>query len=421
MAMVVAGCASSSSPRNSGGTTTVEFWVGWQDREFQSLQKVIAGFEQTHPTIKVHLVPNQSDPTKVTLAVQSGNGPDLATAWGTDQLGKLCASGVLSDLSSYEQRDHVVAAQFPRAAQAAFAYQGRHCALPYLADTLGLYYNKDLLAAAGYSGPPRSTSQMIAMAKRLTEYNRDGSIKVAGFVPIMGFAQSYMVNYSGWFGTPYFDANGKADTARDPRWTALFTFLKQIVDAEGYAKLSKFVATAGPDGSNSDEFDNGKVAMLLDGEWRTAGIDRDFPKLNYGTAGLPAPTDDPVQAGASNISVTLLGIPKNAKHRDAAWVLARYLAVQTPALVQFASAIHNVPTTVAALQSSSLSLGTHFAPFLAAAANPHSSFPPILASGPVYEDPIETFAEQWMAGKISNLHAGLVNLDSTIDKLVAQG
>ena len=58
--------------------------------------------------------------------------------------------------------------------------------MPLLADVYGLYYNKDLLAKAGISGPPKTISELYDDAKKLTQRNSDGSIKVAGFVPTIG-------------------------------------------------------------------------------------------------------------------------------------------------------------------------------------------------------------------------------------------
>jgi multiple sugar transport system substrate-binding protein len=400
---------------------TVEFWVGWTDRDFDNLRTVLDSYETSHPWVTVHAVPGQSDPTKITQAVTAGQGPDLATAWGTADLGKLCTSGVLTDLSRYAAHDHVTNDQFPAAARAAFDYRGKHCALPYLADTFGLYYNKDLLAKAGYNHPPRTSDELVDMAVRLTTYNRDGSIKVAGFMPLTGVLENWVTRYAGWFGASWFDENGKANLSRDPKWTQIFEFHKKLIDRIGYAKLKHFSAVMGDEWTAANPFENGKVAMEIDGEWRTQMIATQHPNLHYAVAPFPAPAGDTALAGASEIGVTLLAVPKGAKHIQAAWDLARYLAVETEPLLRFANAIHNVPTTNAGLTSSKLDLGPNGGPFVSALTNPHSSFPTILDAGPVYFDVITDFIQRWQAGKIKDLASGLAKLDRTIDQLVAQG
>ena len=47
---------------------------------------------------------------------------------------------------------------FPEAPRDYTEFEGTRCALPMLADTYGLYYNKTLLAKAGYKSPPKTIS-----------------------------------------------------------------------------------------------------------------------------------------------------------------------------------------------------------------------------------------------------------------------
>src|SRR5207247_9249962 len=77
------------------------------------------------------------------------------------------------------------------------SFEGKQCALPMLTDAYGLYYNTDLLKKHGISAPPKTTAELADMAKKLTEYNPDGSIKVAGFMPLVGFYGSTTANTLG--------------------------------------------------------------------------------------------------------------------------------------------------------------------------------------------------------------------------------
>ena len=68
-------------------------------------------------------------------------------------------------------------------------YKGTRCAMPMLADVYGLYYNKDLLQAAGFTAPPKTLGELESMAEKLTTYNADGSIKTLGFNPTDGLVR----------------------------------------------------------------------------------------------------------------------------------------------------------------------------------------------------------------------------------------
>ena len=59
------------------------------------------------------------------------------------------------------------------------------------------------------------------------------------------------------------------------------------------------------------------------------------------------PVDDakPNLYGAGYINGTIIGIPKNGKHKDAAWDLVKYLTTNDHALAKFSNGIRNVPST----------------------------------------------------------------------------
>ena len=67
----------------------------------------------------------------------------------------------------------------------------------------------------------------------------------------------------------------------------MVSWQKWLMDWYGYAKLQKFRRSLGQEFSADNAFEKGKVAMAIDGEWRTAFIRDEAPKLDYGTAPFP--------------------------------------------------------------------------------------------------------------------------------------
>ena len=55
---------------------------------------------------------------------------------------------------------------------------------------------------------------------------------------------------------------------------------KSLVDWYGYKKLQKFNAGAADEFSASHAFEIGKLAMMIDGEWRVAFVGREHPSLD---------------------------------------------------------------------------------------------------------------------------------------------
>ena len=102
----------------------------------------------------------------------------------------------------------------------------------------------------------------------------------------------------------------------------------------GYDKLVKFQAGLGDEFSASNAFEKGKVAMNVDGEWRTAFIADEAPDLNYGTAPVPVDDDNPDLYGGGYTTGNIAGIPKRAEHPEQGWALLKYLATDDKAMVR---------------------------------------------------------------------------------------
>ena len=127
---------------------------------------------------------------------------------------------------------------------------------------------------------------------------------------------------------------------------------KALVDWYGYDNLVKFQAGAGDEYSAQNAFERGKIAMMIDGEYRTAFIENEHPDLNYGTAPMAVDDDQPDLYGGGYVTGSIIGIPKGAKNPAAAWELVKYLAYDEHALATLSNGLRNVPTTdgVAALE-----------------------------------------------------------------------
>src|SRR5918911_2734265 len=182
-----AGTATNGGSTAGGGEPVdLTFWTGFTQRELGVIERVVAQFEASHPNIHVKVVGGIDD-DKIVASIRGGNAPDVAHSFSSDNTGAFCPSGAWIDLGPYMKRDGISATVFPPAPRYYTQYKGKRCALPMLADVYGLYYNKKLFAKAGLSGPPKTMSELMADAKKLTVRNPDGSLAVVGIDPLDGF------------------------------------------------------------------------------------------------------------------------------------------------------------------------------------------------------------------------------------------
>jgi multiple sugar transport system substrate-binding protein len=404
--------------------TDMTIWVGWSKstHEFGVFQKLIDEYNRNHPGVHVKAVSDIND-DKIIAAIRSGNVPDVVSSFASSNVGSYCSSGGWIDLTPYLKQSHVNMSIFPPASRYYTQYKGVRCALPLLADDFGLYYNKTLFKQAGITRPPHTISELTADAKKLTQKNGDGSLKVVGYDPAFAFYDDVppkFTFYAPLFDAQYVDAQGHSILSKDPAWARFFTWQKSLVDWYGYDKLQRFQAGLGQEFSASNGFETGKLAMNIDGEWRVAFIHNEHPELNYGTAPMPVDDAHPQLYGAGYINGTIIGIPKGSPHLKEAWDLVRYLTTNTHFLAQFSNGIRNVPSTTASLRSPEIKPDAHFATFLRIFGNPHSATTPITEVGAGYQDLIQAFAVKWQAGHVSDLAAGLKDLDKQIDAQLAQ-
>ena len=411
----------SSSSAGLSGTLTV--WHFWTDRESAAFQTAIDGFTAANPGVTVNVVDGQDDDTMRT-AIGSGESIDLGLSYSMDQIGQYCSTGAFIDLAPYIQKDNVDLNQMPKVAQQYTQYNGTRCALPMMADVTGLYYNKDLLSAAGVT-PPKTMAELADAAVALTTFNPDGSIDKLGFMPLMGanYYESTPGNFAVMTQAKWLNADGtQSALASDPGWAELLTWQADLIKRlGGNDKVSAWAAAQGDEWSTENDFETGRLAMAIDGEWRAAFIaapDTGNPNLNYGI--VPIPVSDKVAAtyGAGHIDGNLMGIPKTSKNPDLAWELMKYLALDTDVQVAFANAINNIPTIQSALDSPQLNKAGDYQVLVDAFKNPNSLITPACSVGTGYQDLFATWVQEWEQGKISDLTKGLADIDTQINDLL---
>jgi multiple sugar transport system substrate-binding protein len=411
----------SDKPIASPGVTAegnITFWHFFTDREADAIQGVIDDFEATHPKIKVTVQSGQDD-DKLTQAIAAGTGPDVGLSYSTDIVGKFCSSGAWQDLSQYISRDKVNLNDIPPTVRSYTEYKGKRCTMPFLNDAYGIYYNKDMFAAAGLSGPPKTLDELTAAAKRLTTFNPDGSLKVVGFDPLFGYYENSAAHFAPMTGAKWLTDDGKSAIGGDPAWQTLLTWQKSLVDWYGLAKLTKFNASLGDEFTEENAFQQGKVAINLDGEWRIAFLADQAKNLNYGVAPIPVAADKQDRYGSGYITGNVVGISRGSKNPEAAWEFIKYLTTNTDAVVKLANGIKNVPTTTTALNSPKLVTDPNFQLFLQISANPNTSTTPPSAAGTTYQDDMQAFLDKWQAGQVKDLSSGLSQLDNQINQALA--
>jgi ABC-type sugar transport system permease subunit/ABC-type glycerol-3-phosphate transport system substrate-binding protein len=198
--------------------------------------------------------------------------------------------------------------------------------IPNGVDDRALFYNKDLLQRAGFSGPPKTWEELEEMAVKLTERDAKGRITRLGFVPNYGNSWLYIF---GWMnGGEFMSADGRRCTLNDPKIVEALEFMTRIYDRLGGAQeVAAFQSSF--QGGDLDPFLQGKIVMKITGYWELSGTMAQFGRdVNWGVAPPPMPAAE-VAKGRTTLSWNggwCYAIPSTAKNKDAGWELIRYLS-----------------------------------------------------------------------------------------------
>jgi multiple sugar transport system substrate-binding protein len=354
-------------------------------------------FEQEHPgvTVQREVVPYADLITKVLLDASAGDLPNIVMIDNPDvpevaSTGQLRPVGNLPGFTTqgYYQGD-----------MNECEYKGIYYCYPIGTDTVGIFYNKQMFAAAHLS-PPATWAQLASDAKALT---KNGVYGIA--FDATGDEQST------WQLEPYLWSNGASLTkVNSPQSVQALQLWTEMVN-DGSA--SKSVLQWGQDPDVTQQFLNKEAAMIEDGPWI-------FPELNaagwkynqqYGIVPIP------VRILGQKLIVPLggetwdLGNSGNAEQQKLAWDWI--LGQQSPSVMLYTSLLHYYLPAKPAVAAEELKQGPSYAVFATETAHARPRTTEYGASYPKVSEAIWTAIQSAITGTASP-PAALNQAQSTI-------
>ncbi len=195
--------------------------------------------------------------------------------------------------------------------------------LPLAIDTLVLYYNTDLLNAAGIPRPPKTWDEFQADSIKLTSYDTKGEILQSGAA--LGTAQNVerssdiLSTIMAQVGVKMIDARGRVnftdkvdDNSRAAALRAL-DFYTQFSDKgrEAYSWDEK-------QPNSLQAFTSGKTAFFFGYAYHTPIIRTNAPRLNFAITGFPQLTGENIQK-AYFANYWIETVASSSKNKGWAW------------------------------------------------------------------------------------------------------
>lgn len=231
-------------------------------------------------------VPGPTLIQKVLQQASSKSLPDVLMLDNPD-IQQIAQTGALAPLNDFG----INANGYAPGPKAAATYQGKLYGLQPGANTIVIFYNKDILKKA-HVQPPKTWDELKSAAKKLTVGKQ------------YGFAFNATADYEGaWQFLPPMWTNGGDETnLTSPQVAEALQLWKDLVD-DGSA--SKSVINWSQADVN-DQFVAGKAAMMLNGPWQIPTLDA--KKINYGV--VPFPINKPGQKSVAPLGGEAWTVPQ---------------------------------------------------------------------------------------------------------------
>jgi multiple sugar transport system substrate-binding protein len=291
---------------------------GWGSDPIEQklLKQVLKDFEGKYPGIKVkyEVISDQyMDVIKTRLVGEAA--PDV---FYLDALEApfLMSQNVLEPLDVYITPEFDLS-DFEENLINSFKHDNHIYGLPKDYSTLALFYNKKAFTATGFSfnNPPTTWDELRSYSKQLTvDKNQDGRIDQYGYGVIPELArQAYKIKA---FGGQLVDENGYAAFASEAGLKGLQLVVEQYQKERSSAQKSDVGTNSG-----SEMFGQGKVAMVIEGNWAIPFLKETFPQLEFATAEVPTINN---KKGTMVFTVAYV-MNKQSQHKNEAWQLISYL------------------------------------------------------------------------------------------------
>lgn len=340
-AMVLAACGSSSpsAPKTSAVpssskpvTITFANWASDESNTAPGIKAAIALYESENPHVTIVSQPISFSAigSQLLIEYRAGNAPDVAEVQG-DYTAALAYAGALQPLSSYAGTSFINSLVSQGVTEG--TYNGQFVATPWIIAPFGLWYNKNILASAGISGPPSTFTQLEAdLATIKAKYPPSTGMIPFGF-DTTNRSYGLDINWSlmKTFGSTPFSETGSSLNVSTPQFTQYLSFIR-LLGQNNYDIPNQlqghFRAIAAVN----------KVAFAVDGPYFQSAVQNTNHMTNsqfYSTFGVTK-----LPAGPTGVHYTVptdhqLVMFKSATNKAAAWKFMKWLTTSPQAIKDY--------------------------------------------------------------------------------------
>lgn len=306
----------------------VLIWGVFDDSDV--MRGLISRFQASYPKVKITYQKKTIDTYEKDLvnALATGSGPDIFyihNTWLPKHIDKLTPT----------YQDYMTVSSFKDifvdVAYEDFVADGEIYAVPLYADTLALFYNKDILNGVGIANPPATWEGLLSMVPSLTQKDESGNIVKSaisiGTAKNVNRATDILSLLMLQSGTKLFDKDNMQATFNRGATIGSVSYPsgeKALEFYTNFANPRKTVYTwNGLVSYSIDAFLEGKVAMMLNYYYQVENLRQKSPHLKFGVSLMPQFKNSTQIVNYANYWGAT--VSKTSKNPEISWLFVHFL------------------------------------------------------------------------------------------------
>jgi multiple sugar transport system substrate-binding protein len=310
LSLSLAGCGSLGGGNAQGGPPAegdgvITFWHYYGEPHNLPLEAAVEKYAQENDVdVELRHIPFPDFNRTLQQAAAAGDLPDIAliNAFDTQRMSE---AGIVEDLSERVEEWGEQDAYYPTSWETT-QVDGATYGIPHVADDYAVYYNVDLLEAAGVE-PPTTWDEMEAAAAALAASGVKYGLAVSGREGAEGATGILLRALA---------AGGELETFGDEAGVSALESFQRMVDEGGLSE--GFLTWSEDDAKN--HFATGQAAMMINSATYVNILRDEVPDMNWDVVAMPSDETSRTFLSAENFTISA-----GSGDADAAWDLITYL------------------------------------------------------------------------------------------------
>ena len=310
--MGTGGATGMTMPADCPATVELQYWNPFTGPDGPFMGKLVDSFNAANPNIKVTMTTQADLGTQLGTAAASNTLPDI-TIVNEDVVATYAFRNIIRPMDDVATMMGMAdGSDFPAVAWKAGEVAGKRYAIPLSFVAMTMYYNQDLLTAAGLNAPPTNAAEFDAAAAAMTKDGNRGFQITTGF-PVQQIFQMLLHQYGG---TEFSEDGTKATWNSEAGVKAL----QWMVDAQQKYSEPNLEVDA-----DLNSFKQGTVGMIWNGIWQVPNVTGESVGFKSGFGPPPQIGDQPaIWAGGPLLALPVRPTADKCKDTASA-MLIKYL------------------------------------------------------------------------------------------------